>query len=67
MTDRVIKRRATEESLAEATPGKRPAVAADTAQSSFHGHGLQNSGSGHITVGRDLNVGIFTPISYKLC
>ncbi|KAJ5781118.1 hypothetical protein N7457_006278 [Penicillium paradoxum] len=29
----------------------------NTAQSSFHGDGLQNSGNGHITVGRDINIG----------
>jgi hypothetical protein len=53
-----MKRRATEESPTEARTGKRPAVMVDTAQNSFHGHGLQNSGTGHITVGRDVNIGM---------
>ncbi|KAJ5657329.1 uncharacterized protein N7484_000978 [Penicillium longicatenatum] len=52
-----MKRGATEESLAEDRPEKRPAAAVDSAQSSFHGHGLQNSGRGNITVGRDLTIG----------
>jgi ATP:corrinoid adenosyltransferase len=63
MINRDMKRRATNESLAEARPGKRPAVEADTARSSFHGNGLQNSGDGHITVGRDINIGMVLPIS----
>ncbi|CAG8909812.1 unnamed protein product [Penicillium egyptiacum] len=63
MIDRVMKRLTTEESLAEARPVMRPAVVADTPQSFFHGDGLQNSGNGHITVGRDVNIGMVLPIS----
>ncbi|KAJ5813460.1 uncharacterized protein N7503_000210 [Penicillium pulvis] len=55
-----MKRWATEESLAEDRPGRRPVAAADTAQSYFHGHGLQNSGNGNVTVGRDFNLGNWT-------
>jgi hypothetical protein len=56
-----MKRWATEELLGEARLGKRPAVEAHTAQSSFHGRGLQNSGNGHITVGGDVNIGMVLP------
>jgi hypothetical protein len=61
-----MKRQATEESPAEVRLGKRPVVAADTPQSAFYGHGLQNSGTGHITVGRDINIGMVLPMLNKI-
>lgn len=63
MNGKAMKRWATEESLAGDRPGKRPAAAVDAAQSYFHGHGLQNSGNGNVTVGRDLNLGMLLPVS----
>ncbi|OOQ86219.1 vegetative incompatibility protein HET-E-1 [Penicillium brasilianum] len=53
-----MERQITKESLAEARPGNRPTGEAHTVHYSFSGDGLQNSGSGNIIVGRDVNIGM---------
>jgi hypothetical protein len=58
MINKVMEGQITKESLAEARPGKRPTGEAHTAHISFYGDGLQNSGNGNITVGRDINIGM---------